>query len=74
MGELDAEAPRERTREFEATVEASFAVLLPSFGDFDLAKRYLGKFETGLRAPETLCISRSPATATPRAFYTLDKG
>ena len=52
-------------------MEASFAVLLPSLGDFVLAKRYLGKFETGLRAPEALHLAIA-FNRDATAFYTLD--
>ena len=31
-------------------LDESFSVLLPNADDFGLAKRYLGQFETGLRA------------------------
>jgi predicted nucleic acid-binding protein len=57
---------------FEALLEASFAVLLPNAEDFGLAKRYLGQFETGLRAGDALHL----AIATNHGadvIYSLDK-
>ncbi len=69
--ELDAQGAARAAARVEATVEASFAVLLPSFGDFVLAKRYLGKFETGLRAPEALHLAIA-FNRDATAFYTLD--
>src|SRR5437016_373891 len=50
MGGLDAQAATQADARFEAMVDGSFNVLLPNANDFNLAKRYLGKFETGLRA------------------------
>ena len=70
-GELDVEGSARAGARVEAEVEQSFAVLLPSLRDFVLAKRYLGNFETGLRAPDALHLAiASNRDAT--AFYTLD--
>lgn len=70
-GELDPKAAARADARVEATVKRSFAVLLPSLSDFVLAKRYLAKFETGLRAPDALHLAiASDRDAT--AFYTLD--
>jgi hypothetical protein len=46
-------------------VDESFSVLLPNADDFALAKRYLGQFETGLRAGDAL-ICPSPAIIVRR--------
>ena len=72
MGGLSAEAAREADARFEAMVDESFAVLLPSGEDFNLTKEYLGCFETKLRAGDALHL----AIATNRgaeAIYSLDK-
>ena len=72
MRGLSAEASHEADARFETMVEESFAVLLPNGGDFDLAKEYLGRFETRLRAGDALHL----AIATNRraeAIYSLDK-
>jgi predicted nucleic acid-binding protein len=71
-GELDAGGAARADARVEATVEESFAVLVPSLGDFVLAKRYLGKFETGLRAPDALHLAIA-SNRDAAAFYTLDK-
>jgi predicted nucleic acid-binding protein len=71
-GELDAEGAARADARVEATVEESFAVLVPSLGDFVLAKRYLGNFETGLRAPDALHLAIA-SNRDAAAFYTLDK-
>lgn len=71
VGELDADGAARADARVEATVQGSFAVLLPSLGDFILARRFLGQFETGLRAPDALHLAiASNRDAT--AFYTLD--
>src|SRR5580692_7368398 len=50
MGGLDAQAAAQADARFEVMVDDPFTVLLPNADDFSLAKQYLGKFETGLRA------------------------
>ena len=72
MGGLSADAAREADARFETMVEESFGVLLPNGEDFYLAKEYLGRFETRLRAGDALHL----AIATNRraeAIYSLDK-
>jgi predicted nucleic acid-binding protein len=72
MGELDAEAAARADARFEAMAAESLAVLLPSVEDFALAKRYLGRFETGLRAGDAfhLAIASNHDAA---AIFSLDK-
>jgi predicted nucleic acid-binding protein len=57
---------------FEAMVDESFSILLPDAEDFGLAKRYLGRFETELRAGDALhlAIGNNHRAA---AIYSLDK-
>ena len=50
IGGLDVKAAMRANARFEAMSDESFSVLLPNADDFGLAKRYLGQFETGLRA------------------------
>ncbi len=71
MGGMEAAVAREADTRFEALVEGSFAVLLPDADDFNLAREYLGYFETGLRAGDALhlAISRNHGAT---AFYSLD--
>ena len=57
MGGLDVQAAARADARFEAMVDESFSVLLPNAGDFGLAKRYLGQFETGLRAGDALHLA-----------------
>jgi predicted nucleic acid-binding protein len=72
MGELDVQAAARADARFEAMVDESFSVLLPDTEDFGLAKRYLGRFETGLRAGDALHLAvANNHRAT--AMYSLDK-
>ena len=72
MGNLDAAAARKAGSRFEAMIDESFVVLLPSQDDFDRAREWLTHFETGLRAGDALHL----AVACNRgadAIYSLDK-
>jgi predicted nucleic acid-binding protein len=73
MSVLDAAAGERADARFEAMVDASFAVLLPNADDFGLAKRYLGKFNTGLRAGDALHLAIA-GNRQAAAIYSLDKG
>jgi len=65
MGGLDLQT-------VEAMVDESFFVLLPNADDFGLAKRYLGRFETRLRAGDALhlAIANNHRAAV---IYSLDR-
>lgn len=73
MSVLDAATGARADARFEAMVDASFAVLLPNAEDFGLAKRYLGKFNTGLRAGDALHLAIA-GNRQAAAIYSLDKG
>lgn len=72
MGGLDAQAAAQADARFEAMVDESFAVILPNADDFDLAREYLGNYETGLRAGDALhlAIARNHRAET---IFSLDK-
>jgi len=72
MGGLNAQAAALADARFEAMVDESFAVILPSADDFNLAKEYLGRYETGLRAGDALhlAIVRNHRAET---IFSLDK-
>ena len=72
MGGLSADAAREADARFETVVEESFAVLLPNGEDFCLAKEYLGRFETRLRAGDALHLAIA-RNRRAEAIYSLDK-
>ena len=71
-GELSAEEAARADARFEIMAGDSFAVFLPDADDFGLAKRYLGKFETGLRAGDALHLAIG-ANRHAGAIYSLDK-
>ena len=52
MGGLESRAAGEADAQFEAIVAESFAVLAPGPADFNLAKAYLGHYETGFQQME----------------------
>jgi len=72
MGALDAGAASQADARFAAMVDESFAILLPNADDFDLARAYLGTYETGLRAGDALhlAIARNHRAKT---IFSLDK-
>lgn len=72
MGGLKRDMAREAETEFEAIIAESFAVILPDADDFDLAKEYLGHYQSGLRAGDALhlAIARNHQMTMT---YTLDK-
>ena len=72
MGGLDAEAGALADDRFEAMMEESFAVILPEADDFGLARRYLGNFDTGLRAGDALHLAIAK-NRNAAALYSLDK-
>jgi uncharacterized protein len=72
MGGLDAGAATRADARFEAMVNASFTILLPKADDFGLARHYLARPETGLRAGDALhlAVANNHHAA---AIYSLDK-
>ena len=72
MGGLSADAARAADARFETMIGESFAVLLPGRADFDLARAFLGRFETGLRAGDALHLAIA-ANRGAAALYSLDR-
>lgn len=72
MDGMDARAALRADARFEVMVNESFAVLLPNADDFGLAKRYLARFETGLRAGDALHLAIA-SNHHAAAIYTLGK-
>jgi hypothetical protein len=72
MGGLEPKAAMQADARFESVVDASFVVLLPTTGDFTLAKEFLGKHETGLRAGDALHLAIAK-NRRAEAVYSLDK-
>jgi uncharacterized protein len=71
MGVLDAQVATRADARFEAMLDESLTVLLPNADNFRLAKRYLGRFETGLRAGDALHLAVTKNHAS--MIYSLDK-
>ncbi len=57
MGGLDIQVAKDADAQFEAITRESFIVLLPDAYDFNLAREYLGNYETGLRAGVALHLA-----------------
>lgn len=72
MGGLDAEAAAQADARFETMVDEFFAVILPNADDFNLAKEYLGHYETGLRAGDALHLAIA-GNRRAEVIYSLDK-
>lgn len=71
-GGLESRAALNADAEFEAMMAESFTLLLPQAEDFELAKRYVQQYRTGLRAGDALHLaiaSNNGATT----IYSLDK-
>jgi predicted nucleic acid-binding protein len=72
MGDMDAGEARAMETLFEEVVAQSLVVWLPGAEDYDLAKRYLRRHETGLRAGDALHLAIA-ANRDARAIHSLDK-
>ncbi len=72
MGGMDAKGAGNAATQFDAIVAESFSVLLPGPDAFDLARRYIGRFESGLRASDALHLAIA-STHRATAIYSLDK-
>ncbi len=72
MRSLDVTAALQAEARFEAMVEASFVILVPNTDDFSLAKQYVARFETGLRAGDALHLAIA-SNHRASAVYSLDK-
>lgn len=72
MGGLDAAAAARADARFGALLDESFAVLLPNAQDFGLARQYLGRFDSGLRAGDALHLAIARNNHAD-AIYSLDK-
>lgn len=72
MGGLSGEAAREADARLETMVDESFAVLLPNGDDYNLAKVYLSRFETRLRAGDSLHLAIA-SNRRAETVYSLDQ-
>ena len=72
MGIMEAQAAIELDAQFELAVARTFRVILPDRNDFDLCKRYLAQFDTGLRGGDAMHLAVA-ANHGAQMIYTLDK-
>ena len=72
MGGLELESAKRAGAEFEAVVRESFVVLTPTVDDFNLAKAYLGRPMTGLRAGDALHLAIASRPGI-EMIYTFDR-
>ena len=72
MGELDPAAAHEAGSRFESMIEESFVVLMPDRNDFDRARDWVNRFETGLRAGDALHLAIADNRRAD-AIYSLDR-
>ena len=70
--ELNPEGAAEADAKFEAAVGNSFVMLFPGGDDFAVARRYVQRHETGLRAPDALHLAIA-ANRGARTILSLDK-
>ncbi|HEY4165837.1 MAG TPA: type II toxin-antitoxin system VapC family toxin [Reyranella sp.] len=71
MGGLDSKTAREVDAEFEGVAQQSFVVLVPSVDDFDLAKQYIDRHQSGLRAGDALHLAIAQNHSSTQ-IYSLD--
>ena len=73
VGRLRPAQAAEVDLRFEALIERSFRLLIPTLADFILAKSYVGDYATGLRAPDALHLAIA-ANNGAQTIFTLDSG
>ena len=72
MGTIKDEDARAADMLFEEVVQQSFVVLLPTGSDYDLARRYVRSYATGLRAGDALHLAIA-GNHYADVIYSLDK-
>jgi predicted nucleic acid-binding protein len=72
MGELEPEVALDADAEFEALVNKSFMLLLPRQEDYEVARRYVQHYRTGLRAGDALHLAIA-SNNRASAIYSFDK-
>lgn len=72
MRAMDAETAIELDRQFEIVAANAFVIIHPDGNDFDLCKRYLRQFDTGLRAGDAFHLAIA-ANHGAKKILSLDK-
>jgi predicted nucleic acid-binding protein len=70
---MDSREAADAEARFDTILSLSFSIIAPVPNDFDLAKHYLRRFETGLRAGDALHLAMA-SNHGARMIYSLDKG
>ena len=73
MGTMTKSMAVEAEQEFDSVTAETFAMLVPSVEDFNLAAEFVRRHETGLRAPDALHLAIA-ANQKATAILTLDAG
>jgi len=73
MKTLNVETARKLIEGFDALVDESLHVLIPTTTDFDLARRFVGEFVTQLRGPDALHLAIASNNGIEETL-TLDDG
>jgi predicted nucleic acid-binding protein len=73
MGSLPADDADRIQREFDRDLAESFLMLMPSEADFDLARQYVQRYDSGLRSGDALHLAIG-ANNGAEIFYSLDRG
>ena len=73
IGSMKPTAAAEVESAFDSLIAESFGMILPAQTDFDLAKQFLRRYETGLRAGDALHLAIA-SNHRARAIYSLDRG
>jgi predicted nucleic acid-binding protein len=71
MRKLDAPGARAAESEFDDMITESFHLYSPSHGDFELARKYMQHYETGLRAGDAFHLAIASNNRV-NAIYSLD--
>jgi len=72
IGHLDVDSAQSANTRFSTLVVASFAVIVPTAADFELARQYLHRYETGVRIGDAfhLAIAKNHGATE---IHSLDK-
>jgi uncharacterized protein len=72
MQQLDPVRAQDMESAFDGMIAAAYTVCLPALDDYDLARRFISRYETGLRAPDALHLAIA-ANRNATAIYSLDE-
>ena len=73
VGGVDDKEAKAIETAFETYIENSFGVITPAAADYDLAKSFIRRYETGLRAGDALHLAIA-SNHRAEAIYSLDRG